>query len=504
MRSLEKNIFPGYTLFMIDLSINKSVLERNIKKARENNIIIPSFKQMKDPSTLPQKNRDRLKGVGLWDINPANLFRITWKNEAKESGGLFGSPNFIELPKALSGVDARIICLAGKYFPTGCHKVGASFGCLVPRLVTGQFDASVEKAVWPSTGNYCRGGAFNSRLLAVDAVAILPQGMSRERFDWLKTVAAEIIATPGTESNVKEIFDKVKEIRATRKEAMIFNQFEEMGNYLWHYNVTGEAIAAAFESLDGQKNNFAGACFTSGSAGTLASGDYLKQRYPASRLAVGEALQCPTIVNNGFGSHRIEGIGDKHIPWVHNVKNTDMAIAVDDNDSMALLRLFNEEAGKKFLMEEAKLSPRAVEDLSLMGISGIANMLCCIKFAKYYELTSNDVVATVLTDSVEMYRSRLAELREEEGEYSLSRAAVDYGRGLLGESTDNMTELGYAERKRVHNLKYYTWVEQQGRSAEDLDDQWYHQERSFTGVQNQTGEIDRLIEEFNDKTGLLK
>jgi cysteine synthase len=495
---------------MIDLTKVPTVLDGNIKKAKERGVIIPTFSQMKDPGGVPEKIRDRLKKARLWDIDPVNLFRITWKNEPKDSGGLFGGPNFIELPKALTGVDARIICLVGKFFPTGCHKVGAAFGCLVPRLVTGQFDAAAQKAVWPSTGNYCRGGAFNSKLLAVDSVAILPEGMSRERFDWLKTVATEIIATPGTESNVKEIFDKVHEIRATRKDALIFNQFEEMGNYLWHYNVTGSAIAEAFESIKGKDGNFAGVCFTSGSAGTLGSGDSLKQRYPYSRIAVGEALQCPTILNNGFGSHRLEGIGDKHIPWVHNVKNTDMAIAIDDNDSMSLLRLFNEEAGKEFLVKEAGLSREQVESLALMGISGISNMLCCIKFAKYYELSSRDVVATVLTDSVEMYRSRIAELREEggrrgpHGEYRPLDAAADYAASLAGQKTDNMLELTWPERKRVHHLKYYTWVEQQGRSSEELDDQWYHQEKNFLGVQKQADQIDELINEFNERTGLLK
>jgi cysteine synthase len=489
---------------MIDLTKVPSVLEGNIRKAKEKGVIIPTFKQMKDPGGVPEKIRARLKNAGLWDIDPVNLFRITWKNEPKESGGFYGGPNFIELPRALTGVDARIICMVGKFFPTGCHKVGAAFGCLVPRLVTGQFDAASQKAVWPSTGNYCRGGAFNSKLLAVNSVAILPEGMSRERFDWLKTVAGEVIATPGTESNVKEIFDKVHELKATRKDVLIFNQFEEMGNYLWHYTVSGSAIAEVFESIKGPQGNFAGVCFTSGSAGTLGSGDALKQRYPYSRIAVGEALQCPTILNNGFGSHRLEGIGDKHIPWVHNVKNTDMAIGIDDNDSMALLRLFNEEAGKEFLVKEAGLEREQVESLALMGISGISNMLCCVKFAKYYELGSNDVVATVLTDSVEMYRSRIAELREEKGEYRSLDAAADYASSLMGQRTDNMLELTWPERKRVHNLKYYTWVEQQGRTVEELNDQWYHQEKNFLGVQKQAGEIDDLINDFNERTGLLK
>ena len=262
-------------------------------------------------------------------------------------------------------------------------------------------------------------------------------------------------------------------------------------------------MAEAFESIKGDKGNFAGICLTSGSAGSLGAGDYLRGRYPFFKIAVGEALQCPTILNNGFGAHRIEGIGDKHIPWVHNVRNTDMAIAIDDNDSMELLRLFNEPAGKAFLIGEAGIDAGDVEKLALMGISGISNMLCAIKFAKYYELTERDVVATILTDSVEMYLSRLEELSKERGEYTSVNAAVDYAASLLGAKTDNLIELTYAERKRVHNLKYYTWVEQQGRSSEELDDQWYRQDKTFEAVQCQTEQIDALIDDFNDKVGLV-
>ena len=490
---------------MIDLTINKSVLDSNIQKAKEKGILIPTFSQMRDPSTVPAFIKERLKKTGLWELDPVNLFRITWKNERKDSDGLYGEPNFIELPSSLTGVKAKIVCLVGKYFPTGCHKVGASIACLAPRLVTGQFDVATQKAVWPSTGNYCRGGAFNSKLLAVDSVAILPEGMSRERFDWLKTIATEVIATPGTESNVKEIFDKVHEIKATRKDALVFNQFEEMGNYMWHFNVTGPSITEVFEIL-ARKNanlNFAGGCFTSGSAGTMASGDFFKQKYPQARLAVGEALQCPTILNNGFGDHRIEGIGDKHIPWVHNVKNTDMAIAIDDNNCMALLRLFNEAAGKEYLASALKLSKEQIDSLAYMGISGIANMLCCIKFAKYYELGETDVVFTVLTDSVDMYRSRLEELNAEDGPYTKEKAVNDYAESLQGETIDNMLELGYQERKRVHNLKYYTWVEQQGKTTQELNELWDDQEKNFLGVQNQVEAVDALINEFNQKTGLL-
>ena len=489
---------------MIDLTKNPENLARNIKKARENNVIIPTYAQMKNPETIPAPIQEKLKNVGLWEVNPLNLFRITWKNEPKTSGGLFGKPNYIELPSELTGVDARIICMIGKWFPTGCHKVGAAYGCLAPRLVTGQFDSTRHKAVWPSTGNYCRGGAFNSKLLAVDSIAILPAGMSKERFEWLRTIAGEVIATPGCESNVKEIFDKTWELKTTRDDVMIFNQFEEMGNHLWHYQVTGHAIQEAFELVKKPGDRLAGACFTSGSAGTIGCGDYLKEQYPEMKLAVGEALQCPTILNNGFGDHRIEGIGDKHIPWIHNIKNTDMVIDIDDEDSQRLLRLLNTPAGRKYMKESAKIDPALIEKLGYLGISGIANVLCCIKMAKYYEMTDRDVIATVLTDSVEMYGSRIAELDEQYGPYTEVSAEVDHNLHMLGLRTDNMEELNYLERKRIHNLKYYTWVEQQGRTVEDLNDLWYDEDKTWKGVHNQGDMLDDLINEFNDATGLLK
>lgn len=488
---------------MIDLTKNREGLQHSIDRAREKGIIIPKIAQMRNPDLIPDSIKEKLTNVGLWDINPLNLFRITWRNEPKEKGGKFGDVNFIEVPSALTGVKARIIILTGKWFPTGCHKVGASYGCLVPRLVTGQFDPTYHKAVWPSTGNYCRGGAYNSALLACESVAILPAEMSKERFEWLKTVAGEIIATPGCESNVKEIFDKTWELKATRKDVMIFNQFEEMGNCVWHYQVTGKAIEDAFESIKREGDRFAGAAFTSGSAGTMSAGDYLKEVYPTSKLAVGEALQCPTLLNNGFGGHRIEGIGDKHVPWIHNVKNTDMVIDIDDEDSQKLLRLFNDPAGKKYLVEEVGVPADFVEKLSLLGISGIANLLCCIKMAKYYELTEHDVLATVGTDSSDMYTSRIHELVEADGAYSAVKASADYAEHLHGIRTDVMEELTYEGRKRIHNLKYYTWVEQQGKTYEEINQQWYD-EHYWTDMHAQAADIDALIDEFNDATGLLK
>ena len=480
---------------MIDLTVNDAVLASAVAKAREQDFRIPTFKQMRDPSQIPVDVTAKLGSVGLWDLDPLNLYRITWHNEPIESGGGFGPVNTIELSPELTGVDARIIMLVGKWFPTGAHKVGAAFGCLVPRLVTGQFDPATQKAVWPSTGNYCRGGAYDSSLLGCESIAILPEGMSRERFDWLESVAGEVIKTPGSESNVKEIFDKCNELTLFGEDLVIFNQFDEFGNYLWHYAVTGPAMAEAIEAAMGPDDRFRGVTLTTGSAGTIASGDYLKQRYPMAKIAAGEAVQCPTMLYNGFGEHRIEGIGDKHIPWVHNVKNTDLAIGLDDEAAITLIRLFNEPAGVDYLVSQG-IKPDLVAQLPLLGISGVGNMLSAIKFAKYYEMGSRDVVVTVGTDSMDMYGSRLEELNESRGEFIDIDAAGAYHRYLLGTGIDHVHELGYYDRKRIHNLKYYTWVEQQGKSYEEIQAQWYD-DAYWTGVQALVDPIDALIESFN-------
>lgn len=486
----------------IDLTVNEEARNRSVQRARERNIILPTLAQQRNPELIPNSIKNELSSIGLWDIHPRNLFRITWKNEPKLHGGKFGKVNYIELPPSLTGVPARIIMLVGKWFPTGAHKVGAAYGCLVPRLVTGQFDPTVHKAVWPSTGNYCRGGAYDSKLLACESIAILPEEMSQERFDWLKGVATEVIATPGSESNVKEIFDKTWELRQSGQPVVIFNQFDEFGNYLWHYSVTGNAMEDILKAEMGPKSNFAGFCATTGSAGTIAVGDYLKTLHPFSKIVASEALQCPTLLNNGFGAHRIEGIGDKHIPWVHNVKNTDLVTAIDDNDVVKIVRLFNEPEGKKYLAKKG-VPEELIENLDLFGLSGVANLLTSIKFAKYYELTEDDIVLATLTDSIELYTSRLTEYREQFGEFTERDAIEIYASSLMGESTDNMLELTYQDRKRVHNLKYYTWVEQQGKTYNEIMDQWY-QKDYWTGLPAQLDNIDEQIKEFNDRVGLLK
>jgi len=479
---------------------DENKLANAVKRCKERNIIVPTIAQMKDPRKVPEKILKRLPAHGLWDLESLNLFRITWKNDM--ATGLFGDVNFLELPSELTGVPARIVGLVGKYFPTGAHKVGATFGCLAPRLTTGQFDPVTQKAVWPSTGNYCRGGAYDAYLLACDSVAILPQEMSRERFEWLEKIGAEVFATPGCESNVKEIFDKCWELKNERGDGIvIFNQFEEFGNAMWHYEVTGSAIEEVYEAVKDRRSNLFAFCSATGSAGTIAAGEYLKKLYPTMKIAASEALQCPTLLCNGYGGHRIEGIGDKHVPFIHNVRNTDFVVAVDDEDCMHTIRLFNEPAGRAYLKEQG-IAADLVEKLDLLGISCVANVLTAIKIAKYNECTKDDVIFTVFTDSMELYGSRLQELSESFGAYSSTQAAVDWHVHVKHVGTDNMLECGYAERKRIHNLKYFTWIEQQARDLDELNAQWY--DRDYWDERLCIADkYDEMIDRFNDRVGLL-
>lgn len=486
---------------IIDKIVNEKHLQNAVKRFKEKGILLPTFEQQRNPDLVPQKIKDKLKDVGLWEINPLNLFRITWKNEPKEKGGLYGKPNYIELPSEITGVKARIVLLVGKWFPTGAHKVGAAYGCLAPQIITGGYDPTYHKAVWPSTGNYCRGGAFDSKLMGTESVAILPEEMSAERFNWLRDeIGSEVIATPGCESNVKEIYDKCWEIRRTRPDCMIFNQFDEFGNSAWHYNITGDALKEVFDIVKNKKSNMAAYVSATGSAGTIAAGDYLKNIAPNLKIVASEALQCPTLLMNGFGGHRIEGIGDKHVPWVHNVKSTDVVTAIDDEYCMRLLRLFNEAEGHAYL-KSLGIDEEIVNNLYLLGISSIGNLLSAIKTAKYYEMNEDDVVLTVATDSAEMYQSRLEELTANRGKYTELQAALDYEKCMLGTTVDYMKELTYVDRKAIHNLKYYTWVEQQGKEVEDLNMLWEDRE-IWNKLFKQVEKWDELIVEFNKKVGL--
>jgi len=484
-----------------DSEVYASAVER-LRAAR---VRLPTFAQLMDPSKLPADAEAILGGVDPDAPDPANLFRVHWYNDASRKARA-EVPGYLLLPPALTGVRARIVVALGRRFSLiGAHKVLAAYACLAPRLVTGTFDPARNRAVWPSTGNYCRGGVAISRILGCRGVAVLPAGMSAERFEWLRGWVAEpgdIVRTPGSESNVKEIYDECASL-ARDPANVILNQFCEFPNYLGHYFCTGRALDHIFSTLLEGEPGLKLAAFVAGtgSAGTLAAGDYLKERH-GTRIVAVEPLECPTMLYNGYGEHNIQGIGDKHIPLIHNVMNTDVITAVPEHSCDLLNVLFNTAAGREYLTQRRGLEPPLAEGLAGLGLSGIANVLACIKIARRLNLSDDEVLITVATDGAELYvseREKALAAHYPDG-FDMVSAAEVYAQHLLGVNDDHLLELTRRDRRRVFNLGYYTWVEQQGVSLEDFDaradQQFWRDLRDVVPV------WDGLIEDFNGRTGV--
>ncbi len=484
---------------------DQGVYERTVERFRERQIALPTFSELADPSTIPAARIAALSGLDRNEPDARNLFRVHWFGKLDGSGP-HAVPDYVELPSELTGVEARILLAFGNRFPMiTAHKVLAAYACLVPRLITGRFDPTVNRAVWPSTGNYARGGIAISRIMQCRGVAVLPEGMSKARFDWLEKwtldPANDIIRTPGTESNVKEIYDTCNELDKD-PEIEILNQFSEFANYLGHFSVTGPALETVFADATRNDPNARLAAYVSasGSGGTLAAGDYLKDNHGA-RIVVAEALECPTLLENGFGDHNIQGIGDKHVPLIHNVMNSDDVVAVSDRSTDALDALFNSPAGKSYLVDNVGLSPELVESLHDMGYSSSCNALAAIKIAKEHDLGRDDVIVSVATDGAEMYNAERAEYlaaNHPDG-YDAVAAAADFGRELASGDTAKHLELTQAERRRIFNLGYFTWVEQQGTGFADFTaraDQGF-----WKGMHHFVSDWDEQIREFNGRTG---
>ncbi len=485
--------------------IDPKVRKRNIERLRKGGVALPKFSQLADAAAIPKWVQEELTAVDPDAAHPLNLFRVHWYN-SRHDRAFTRVPEHIVLPSSLTGVDAKIVVLFGNRFPMiRAHKVLAAYACLAPRLLSGQFDIESQRAVWPSTGNYCRGGVAISRIIGCRGVAVLPAGMSVERFHWLEKWVSDptdIVRTPGTESNVKEIYDACN-VMARDPEFVIFNQFSEFANYLVHYRCTGSAIGRTFDSIAERQPELKLRAFVaaSGSAGTLGAGDFLKERYGSATVAV-EALECPTLLYNGFGEHNIQGIGDKHLPLIHNVMNTDIVTAVSDRSTDGLNLLFNSAAGREFLTRRRRVSEAVVEQLANFGISSICNVLAAIKTAKHYRLGPNDVVATVATDGAEMYASEAEKtLRSRfDGHFDTVDAAGAFGQYMLGATTDHLLELTTRDRERIFNLGYFTWVEQQGCTLEEFQ---RRRDQSFwRGLHDLLPAWDAMIDEANAEAGV--
>ncbi len=490
----------------LERNLATETLTHAIDRLREAEVALPTFAQLADPTTIPSRVRVALRDIDPDAPHPLNLFRVHWHNDASRRG-IAEVPEHVVLPPELTGVDAQIVVALGDRFPLiHAHKVLAAYGCLVPRLVAGEFDPTTQRAVWPSTGNYCRGGVAISHLLGCRGVAVLPEGMSQERFDWLESWVADpadVIRTPGTESNVKEIYDRCHELELDPAN-VILNQFSEFGNHIVHYAVTGAALDKVFGSLREQDAGLKLHSFVSatGSAGTIGAGDYLKERHGSLIVAV-EAAECPTMLANGFGQHNIQGIGDKHIPLIHNVMNTDVALAISDRATDRVGLLFGTSTGRDLLRRHG-VADEVLNALPSLGLSSICNILAAIKVAKQFDLGASDVIVTVATDGAAMYDSEraLAEARHFPAGFDTVGAAEIYGEHLLGAATDLLRELTYEERSRIFNLGYFTWVEQQGTPLEEFE---ARRHQAFWEAQRaRAAGWDELIGEMNERTGVLE
>ena len=488
-----------------DHIVDRGVYDRAVRRFRDAQVLLPTFAELAEPHKIPGAVRQALAAVKPDEAHPLNLFRVHWYNGADRSEQV-AVPGHVVLGKQLTGVDAKIVVAIGDRFPMiRAHKVLAAYACLAPRVVTGQFDPTSHRAVWPSTGNYCRGGVAISRLMGCRGVAVLPEGMSRERFAWLEdwvTDPADVIATPGSESNVKEIYDKCAELSQDPAN-VIFNQFSEFGNYLVHYQCTGAALGDVFEHLREDEADLRLRAFVSasGSAGTLGAGDRLKQDHGARIVAV-EALECPTMLYNGFGEHNIQGIGDKHIPLIHNVYNTDVVTAVSDQATDHLSVLFSSPAGLAYLAERRNVPQEVLEALSSFGLSSICNIVAAVKTAKYLDLGPGDVVATVATDGAEMYGSERTKIlaRDFPAGFDAVDAGEAFGRWMLAAGTDHLVETTKRDRERIFDLGYFTWVEQQGLSFEDFV---ARRKASFwSELRDKLPVWDEMIKEFNSRSGV--
>jgi len=478
--------------------MNSSVIEKTANYFRSKKVVLPTIAELKNPHSISEDIKNKVLKLDKDAMDPANLFRVHWFNKRDHSKFL-DVPEHIVLPSEFTRVEAKIIVNLGRYFPLiTAHKVLAAYGCLLPRILNGSFDYTTHKAVWPSTGNYCRGGVAISKILGFKSVAILPEGMSKERFDWLEKWVEDkndIIKTTGTESNVKEIYDACNELEKDKNNDII-NQFDEYYNYATHRAITGSSFEKSFLKVKGDSNLQARFYVSaSGSSGTLAAGDYLKENLNA-QIAVVEATECPTLLYNGYGEHNIQGIGDKHVPLIHNVMNSDYVVGVSDEATNNLNLLFNTDEGRKYLTNRRGLNAEFVGRLPEFGFSSIANIIASIKLAKKMKLTKDDAIITVATDGADLYKTELAKTKKQFSKiYDQITCAEIFAKNFDAISVDHTLELSQIDKERIFNLGYYTWVEQQGTSLEEFENR---RNQSFWDKHYKDMiSLDEKIKEFN-------
>lgn len=418
----------------------------------------PNYEEMLYPEKIDKNIRDAALNARRDDeLNPINLFNITWKDENNEV-------RKIVLPKELTGVEANIVVMLGTGFPSGSHKVGPAYSTLIEGCVDGEINPGEHTILGPSTGNFGIGVSYICGLMGYKAIVIMPDNMSKERYERIRKYGAELELTPGSESDVILTLEKTYELMKNPQNKALA-QFELFPNYRFHRYVTGNS---AIEAVKGIGNGRI-ACFTSapGSAGTIATGDEIKARFPDAKIAALEPYECSTLATGGRGQHRIEGIGDKMCTLIHNVLTTDFVVLIKDDDTIKGLNLIHN--GTEVL-EKMGVNPElAVSMKDLFGPSGICNILGAIKMAKYLKLGPDDNVVTIATDGFDRYNSVIEDLHkrylEIEG-FVLERWAKDI---FLGASEDDIYDTrGKSAKEKLFLQKENDWVKF-GYSKEYLD-----------------------------------
>lgn len=405
----------------------------------------PTYDEMLNPALLPADIRQKALTARAEELNPLNLFNITWKDEQNR-------PRYVVLPKEFTRVKANIIVMTGKAFPSGSHKVGPAYSTLAESEVTGQVKPGMVM-VGPSTGNFGIGVAYVSHLKGYDALVVMPEGMSLERYERIKKYGGKLDLTPGSESDVILVLERVEEIKRGPNN-FVLAQFELLPNYRFHRHVTGHSCIEAAKNV----GNGRVAAFVSapGSAGTLAAGDNIKVAYPESKIIALEPKECSTLFNAGMGSHRIEGIGDKMVVLIHNVNTTDYVMQIHDDDTVRGLKLFN--AGAPVLNRVCGGDYDCFSEL--FGISSICNILGAIRTAKLLDLGEEDNVVTIATDSFDRYPSVMDDLAKRVGQpidhAMLSRWYEDIF--CAYDAADVLDVQPKEQKERLYRQKEETWT----------------------------------------------
>ena len=412
----------------------------------------PTYAEMRNPLLLPSALRTAAKdALNSDELNAVNLFNINWKNTGDQVEALV-------LPKELTGVQANIVVLSGRNFPSGSMKVGPAYVTLAEHEAMDGLRPGDKAVIGPSTGNFGIGTAYISRLKGYRAIVVMPDNMSRERYERIRKYEGDLDLTPGTESDVILTLERThSEYVSKPDEYVVLAQFELLPNYRFHRHVTGDAVVQSVRDI----GNGRVAAFVSapGSAGTLAAGDYVKSLWRDARTVALEPRECSTLYDGGQGQHRIEGIGDKMVTLIHNVFNTDLLMLIHDEDTVRGMEVM--QSATHVLVDRLGVpSDVACELYGKFGPSCICNIVGAIKTAKYLGLGPEDNVVTIATDSYDRYPSVSQALYERIGGKPDDDQLEMWAKSVfLGASLGEVIDLNApGQQARLQQMKEDLWT----------------------------------------------